>query len=105
AFLQACCSALFLFFTLYSPHSQAPFYLVLLLFGAARGFAGPSGQSLLPFLVPAEHLPRSISLSASAFMAAVIAGPALGGFLYAFGHPAAVYSVCIAGYALAALIV
>lgn len=105
AFLQAGCSALFLFFTWYSPTAEAPFYAVLVLFGAARGFAGPSGQSLLPFLVPAERLPRSISLSSSAFVAAVIVGPALGGFLYALGHPAMVYGVCIAGNALAALIV
>src|SRR5579864_4223179 len=42
ALLQAGCSALFLFFTLHSPHTQAPFYIVLVLFGAARGFAGPS---------------------------------------------------------------
>ena len=95
AFLQAGCSALFLFFTWYSPTAEAPFYAVLVLFGAARGFAGPSGQSLLPFLVPAERLPRSISLSSSAFVAAVIVGPALGGFLYAFGHPAIVYGVCL----------
>jgi MFS family permease len=101
ALLQALCSALFLVFSLLTPHSQAPFYLVLLLFGAARGFAGPSGSSLLPFLVPPERLPRSISLSASAFMAAVIAGPALGGFLYALG-PVVVYSVCIAFYLLSA---
>ena len=70
---------------------------MLVLFGAARGFAGPSGQSLLPFLVPQERLSRSISLSASFFTAAVIAGPALGGFLYAFG-PVAVYVVCILGF-------
>ena len=105
AFLQAGCSALFLFFTWYSPHFQAPFYAVLLLFGAARGLAGPSGQSLLPFLVPEEQLPRSISLSSSAFVAGVIVGRALGGFLYAFGHPVMVYGVCIAGNALAAVIV
>ena len=105
ALLQALCSALFLFFTLYSPHNKIPFYGVLLLFGAARGFAGPSGQSLLPFLVPQERLPRSISLSASTFMAAVIAGPALGGFLYALGRPALVYGLCIGGFALSALIV
>jgi MFS family permease len=105
ALLQALCSGLFLLLTLLAPHDQAPFYGVLLLFGAARGFAGPSGQSLLPFLVPPEHLPKSISISASAFMAAVIAGPALGGFLYAFGRPALVYGLCIAGYALSGLIV
>ena len=80
------------------------FYAVLVLFGAARGFAGPSGQSLLPFLVPQERLPRSISTNSSAFTGAIIAGPALGGFLYAFG-PVPVYSLCIAGFAIAALIV
>jgi MFS family permease len=80
------------------------FYGVLVLFGAARGFSGPSGQSLLPFLVPPEKLPRSISINVSAFNAAVIAGPALGGFLYASG-PLAVYSICIAGFATASLIV
>ena len=56
------------------------FYAVLVLFGAARGFAGPSGQSLLPFLVPQERLPRAISTNSSAFTGAIIAGPALGGF-------------------------
>jgi MFS family permease len=104
ALLQALCSALFLVFSLLTPHEAAPFYMVLLLFGAARGFAGPSGSSLLPFLVPAEKLRRSISLSSSAFTAAVIAGPALGGFLYALG-PAVVYAVCIAFYLVSAALV
>src|SRR5580658_5157884 len=102
--LQAGCSLLFLGLTLFTPHTAWPFYLVLLLFGAARGFAGPSGQSLLPFLVPQEQLPRSISINSSFFTAAVIAGPAVGGLLYAFG-PVAVYSICIFGFAVAALIV
>ena len=59
--LQAACSALFLGLTLLAPHKAWLFYLVLILFGAARGFAGPSGQSLLPFLVEQERLPRAIS--------------------------------------------
>jgi len=104
ASLQALCSILFLGLSLFLPHAVLLFYVVLVLFGAARGFAGPSGSSLLPFLVPPEKLPRSISINVSAFNAAVIAGPALGGFLYAFG-PVAVYSICVAGFAAAALIV
>ena len=104
AALQAVCSAVFLILSISLPGTAWPFYAVLVLFGAARGFAGPSGQSLLPFLVPAEKLPRSISINSSAFTAAIIAGPALGGFLYEFG-PIAVYSLCICGFALAALIV
>jgi MFS family permease len=102
--LQALCSALFLGLSILEPHNALPFYAVLVLFGAARGFAGPSGQSLLPFLVPRDTLPRSISMNSSIFTAAVIAGPALGGFLYSFG-PVPTYGICIAGFALAALIV
>ena len=102
--LQALCSALFLLLSFIAPHKPVLFYLVLVLFGAARGFAGPSGQSLLPFLVEWERLPRAISITSSSFTAAVIAGPALGGFLYALGPPA-VYGLCIAGFAVSALIV
>ncbi len=104
ATLQAICSALFLGLSIFAAQTAWAFYAVLVLFGAARGFAGPSGQSLLPFLVPQERLPRSISINSSAFTAAIIAGPALGGFLYNFG-PVAVYTICIIGFALAALIV
>jgi MFS family permease len=102
--LQAFCSVLFLVLTLLTPHIAWPFYLVLILFGAARGLSGPSGQSLLPFLVDQTRLPRAISINSSAFTAAVIAGPALGGFLYALGPPA-VYVLCIVGFTMAAFIV
>jgi MFS family permease len=95
--MQAICSALFLALSIERPHVVWPFYAVLLLFGAARGFAGPSGQSLLAFLVPTERLPRAIALNSSAFTTAVIAGPAIGGFLYAFG-PIPTYSLCVAGF-------
>ena len=102
--LQAACSALFLTLSIFRPHTAWMYYAVLVLFGAARGFAGPSGQSLLPFLVPQERLPRSISINSSAFTGAIIAGPALGGFLYDFG-PVPVYCLCITGFAAAAMIV
>jgi len=80
-----------------------PFYAVLLLFGAARGFSGPSGSSLIAFLVPAERLPHSLAASSSAFTTGVIAGPALGGFLYALG-PDFTYLVCVLVYFAAAVI-
>lgn len=104
AMLQAFCSALFLALNLLMPHTAWPFYLVLVLFGVARGFTGPSGSSLLPFLVAPERLTRAIAFSSSIFTTAVISGPALGGFLYALG-PVAVYSICIAGFIGASLIV
>src|SRR5882724_7555687 len=102
--LQAVCSALFLALSIFRPHTAWMYFVVLVLFGSARGFAGPSGSSLLPFLVPPERLPRSMGLNSSFFTGAVISGPALGGFLYVLG-PIYVYSLCIAGFVGAALIV
>jgi MFS family permease len=102
--LQGIASALFLILTIFAPHRIGLFYAVRVLFGAARGFSGPASQSLLPFLVPRERLPRAMALGSSFFTAAVIAGPAMGGFLYALG-PAAVYPVCLAGFAASAVIV
>jgi MFS family permease len=103
--LLSLCSLAFVGLTLLHVHMAWPFYGVLVLFGAGRGFSAPSGSSLLPFLVPPEKLPRAMAFSSSAFTAAVIAGPALGGFLYALGHPAIVYGLCFVLFQAAALIV
>ena len=94
---EAICGALFFALAFVHPHQVWPFYLVLVLYGAARGFAAPSGQSLLPFLVPPEILPRAIAWSSSFFQVAVIAGPAIGGFLYALG-PQAAYALCCVAF-------
>ena len=91
--VEALCGALLVLLTLGHFHRVFLFYLVMMLFGAARGFSGPAGQSLLPFIVPAERLPKSIAWSSSAFQTAVIAGPAIGGLLYALG-PLAAYAAC-----------
>lgn len=95
--VEAAASGLFLALTLGHVHVVWPFYVVLVLFGAARGFAGPAMQSLLPFLVPRERLPRTIAWSASSLQVAVLTGPALGGFLYALG-PATAYAVCCSSF-------
>jgi MFS family permease len=65
------------------------YYAVILIVGASRGLAGPSSQSLVPYLVPPERLPRSIAWSSSTFQVAVVVGPACGGLLYALGPMAA----------------
>ena len=53
--------------------------------GAARALQMPSQQALLPSLVPTALLPRAVAAASSSMQAAVIAGPALGGVLYALG--------------------
>jgi MFS family permease len=99
---QAVCSGLFLLCSLLSPHRALPFYIVLALFGASRGFSEPAGQALLPFLVPPEGLAKAIARNSSLLTVAVIAGPAMGGFLFSAG-PLATYSVCLVAFLLAAL--
>jgi len=99
--LQALCGGLFLTLSLLEVKSVLAYFAVLALFGVGRAFASPSGQSLTPFLVPPERLPRAIALNSSVFMVAVIAGPALGGFLYVYG-PKATYIVCMTGFLVAA---
>ncbi|HUO94045.1 MAG TPA: MFS transporter [Rhizomicrobium sp.] len=94
---EGLCGVLLFALSFFHFHILGAFYVVLVLFGAARGFSGPSGQSLLPFLVPPGILPRAIAWSSSSFQVAVIAGPAIGGFLYALG-PEAAYALCAAAF-------
>ncbi len=68
-----------------------PMYAVLMMLGATRAFAAPAGWALLPGLVPGDKLQRAIGLSSSTFQIATIAGPAVGGLVYALGGATAAY--------------
>src|SRR5271167_387807 len=70
-----------------------PFYAVLMLFGAARAFAGPAAQSFVPLLVPQDQFPQAVAWNSSTSQVAVIAGPALGGAIYILG-PAVDSGIC-----------
>jgi MFS family permease len=100
--LQALCAAAFLVQTLAAGMPLWPLYPVLILSGAARAFAEPASQALLPFLVPPRQLSRSIAWSSSIWQLAVIAGPALGGLAYALGAAGA-YGFCCAAFVAAAI--
>ena len=63
-------------------------YALLLLFGTARAFANPASQALLPTIVPQGDFPNALAWNASAWQIASIAGPALGGLIYALGASA-----------------
>src|SRR5579883_1439551 len=98
---EAVASALLLGFVLTHRRSVWPLYGVILLIGAARGFSGPAGRSLLPFLVPPERLSKAIAWSSSVSQLAIVAGPAVGGFAYALG-PAIAYGGCLVTFLVAA---
>ena len=76
---------------------------VAFILGVARAFEVTVMQIMVPSLVPLALVPRAVAGSASANQAATIAGPALGGLLYALG-PAVVYATCLALFAGAALL-
>jgi MFS family permease len=51
--------------------------------GTARVFVGPSMSAIAPNIVPAPLLPRAIALSSMAWQTASVAGPAVGGLIFA----------------------
>lgn len=63
--------------------------------GVARAFSGPAYSALAPNLVPRDSLPTAIAVSTLAWQTGSIAGPSLGGLLYAI-HPVVAYGA-IAG--------
>jgi MFS family permease len=58
-------------------------FAVAALLGVARAFAQPALQALAPNLVPREILPRAIAMSSISWQTGAVAGPPLGGYLYA----------------------
>jgi len=74
------------------------------LIGAVKAFQLPTQQAITPLLVPPELLPRALAFSSAGMQGAVIAGPALGGFLYVAGA-AAVYGSCAALFGLAGALI
>jgi MFS family permease len=64
-----------------------------LILGAVRPFQMSGQQALLPMLVPQALLARSMALSTVVQQVCVIAGPALGGLLFAIGINA-LYMTC-----------
>jgi MFS family permease len=78
--------------------------MVSLLLGVARSFQMTAQQALTPLLVPPAMLARALAFSSSGMQAAIIGGPALGGFLYAAGA-GVVYLVCAALFVLGSALV
>jgi MFS family permease len=93
--IEVAVAAGFLALTVFEVHALWAFYLILALFGVMRTLSAPASQSLVPLLVPPEHLSKAIAWSSSAFQSATIVGPALGGSIYVLG-PDVAYCICFA---------
>jgi len=60
-----------------------PIYALAAVGAAFGAFDSPARQSLMPTLLPREHLPNAISLNAIMLQVASVAGPAIGGLVIA----------------------
>ncbi|MET0980811.1 MAG: MFS transporter [Telluria sp.] len=100
---QLLVSGLLLAFTASGSRVVWPVFAVLVLFGSARAFMMPASQAVLRNLVPDKDFGQAVALASSTFHVAVIAGPVLGGLLYAFGATT-VYMISAALLALATLL-
>ena len=60
------------------------------LHGVARVFVNPAMAAIAPNIVPPAQLPQAIAMSSIAWQTGSVAGPAIGGFLYA-ANPALPY--------------
>lgn len=92
------CSASLLFFTLdLSPeslhHKVIPIYTIIFISGAARGFLGPAVFALMPQLVHDKNLySNAVTWNSVLWQGGSVAGPALGGLVYAFYGISASYA-------------
>ena len=73
--------------------SPAILYGATMLLALFTSLEQPSRQSIIPNLVPREHLARALSLQSTQRYVSVIAGPSLAGLVLAFSGPAACYTV------------
>ena len=64
------------------------------LLGVVRALQTPAQQAIVPALVAPGQLARAMAVSSAVMKGAVVAGPALGGFVYTLG-PAWAYGMCV----------
>lgn len=72
--------------------STVDIFLALVTFGVATAFESPALSALLPAVAPEGGLQRATAISAGASQFACVAGPAVGGLVYAVA-PAAPYAI------------
>lgn len=93
--LECGCAIALLVIALRGLDSAVPVFAVMTLFGIARAFQMPTGQALLPNLVPREQFGTAVAINSSTWQIATIAGPALGGVVYLAGAPVVYASVAV----------
>lgn len=85
-------------FTQYGQITIWLIYALTALQAISVAFDGPARQALIPNLVPAKDLPNAFSMTSIAWQTGAILGPALFGFVIAFGGQESVYYINAISY-------
>ena len=93
--ILALCDVALTWFSITGVSSPAPIFAVMALFGTTRAFNMPTGQALLPNLVPRADFGSAVAINSSALQVATIAGPAIGGVVFLAGAGVVYGSVAI----------
>src|SRR3954452_2612284 len=91
---EAAVVGLLLLVTLLGANELWPFLGLAALTGASAGLGNPATRSLTPEIVPPDLVAGALALRSVGGQAATIAGPAIGGLLFAI-RPELVYSVAM----------
>jgi MFS family permease len=82
----AACALLLLGFAWVNIRTTLPIFGVLAILGVTRAFQMPAGQSFVANIVPLEVLRNALAINSSANQIAAIAGPSVGGIVYAIAE-------------------
>ena len=102
--VEASVTSLFLILTATGTITMGVIFALLVAFGVSRAFLNPAAQSLVPNLVPGEHLASAIAWNSTAWQVANILGPVAGGLLYGAG-PEAAYGTAVVLVLTASLLI
>jgi MFS family permease len=97
--VQIAVTGVLLFVSATGAHELWPFLTLAFATGVAAAVGWPAARALPPELVPTELLASAMALRSIGGQAAVIAGPALGGVLFAV-RPELVYGVAVGLFAV-----
>jgi len=78
-------------------------YVSVVLIGVGRAFGNPASQAITPNLVPRELFANAVTWFSSSWHLATVAGPAIGGLLYAFAGTLVVFTSATIIFAVAAV--
>ena len=91
--MESLCGICLLAFTVAGLQTVLPVFAVMALYGSARAFMMPTGQAIMPNLVPSESFANAVAINSSSFQMATLTGPTLGGLLYMLGPEVVYFSV------------